>query len=147
MGPTTQPIDFHPHMGAHQQKSGAVSAREAIAAGCPSHWKANHHQAQGRPRKTGSRATEKIKGHLTARELKEAWQSLKGWYKAATNHASKASKMSLATQTAELVALYGRVASKGDPIPTHANKPTFWMTSPVTANSGTVRRHFGRGAP
>jgi hypothetical protein len=50
--------------------------------------------------------TEKIEGHLTAGEPKEAWQSLKGWYKAATNHAPKASKMSLAAQTAECVALY-----------------------------------------
>ncbi len=40
----------------------------------------------------------------------------------ATNWAPKASKMSLATQTAEHIALYGRVASKGDPIPIHINK-------------------------
>ncbi len=30
-------------------------------------------------------AAEKIEGHLAAREPKEAWQSIKGWYKAATN--------------------------------------------------------------
>ncbi len=57
-----------------------------------------------------------------AREPKEAWRSLKGWHKAATDHAPKANKMSLAAQTAKLVALYGRVASKGDPIPIHVNK-------------------------
>jgi hypothetical protein len=57
-----------------------------------------------------------------AGEPKEAWRSLKGWYKAATNHAPKASKMSLATQTAKHVALYERAASKGDPIPIHVNK-------------------------
>ncbi len=34
----------------------------------------------------------------------------------------KASKMSLAAQTAKCVALYGRVASKEDPIPIHVGK-------------------------
>jgi hypothetical protein len=67
-------------------------------------------------------AAEIIEGHLMAGEPKEAWQSLKSWYKAATNHTPKMSKMSLVTQTAERVALYGRVASKGVPIPIHVNK-------------------------
>jgi hypothetical protein len=40
---------------------------------------------------------EKIEGHLMAGEPKEAWQILKGRYKATTNHAPKGSKMSLAT--------------------------------------------------
>jgi hypothetical protein len=62
-------------------------------------------------------AGEKIKGHLVAGEPKEAWWSLKGLYKATTDCVSKASKMSLAAQTAKRIALYGRVASKGDPIP------------------------------
>jgi hypothetical protein len=67
-------------------------------------------------------AAEKIERHLAAREPKEVWQSLKGWYKAATNHAPRASKMSLASQTAKCIALYGRVATKGDPIPINVNK-------------------------
>ena len=63
-------------------------------------------------------AAEKIEGHLAAEEpTKEEWQSLKGWYKAATDCTPKANKMSLAVQTAERIALYGRVSSKGDPIP------------------------------
>jgi hypothetical protein len=57
-----------------------------------------------------------------AGESKEAWQSLKCWYKVTTNCTPKVSKMSLATQTAERTALYGRVASKGDPIPIHIEK-------------------------
>jgi hypothetical protein len=72
--------------------------------------------------KRAAAAAEKIEGHLAAGEPKEAWRSLKGWYKAATDHAPKASKMSLAAQTAERIALYGRVASKGDPIPIHVDK-------------------------
>ncbi len=72
--------------------------------------------------KCAAAAAEKIEGHLAAGEPKEAWQSLRGWYQAVTNHAPKASKMSLAAQTAKRVALYGRVASKGDPISIHVNK-------------------------
>ncbi len=67
-------------------------------------------------------AAEKIEGHLATREPKGAWRSLKGWYKAATNRAPKASKMALATQTAGRVALYQKAASKGDPITIHVNK-------------------------
>jgi hypothetical protein len=67
-------------------------------------------------------AMEKIKGHLAAGEPKEVWRSLKGWYKAITDRAPKVSKMSLAAQTAKRVPPYGRVASKGDPIPIHVDK-------------------------
>ncbi len=67
-------------------------------------------------------AAEKIKGHLVAGEPKEAWRSLKGWYEATTLCTPKASKMSLAAQTAKRIALYWKVASKGDPIPIHINK-------------------------
>jgi hypothetical protein len=72
--------------------------------------------------KHAAAAAEKIKGHLAAGEPKEAWRILRGWYQAITDCAPKASKMSLAAQTAKHVALYGRVASKGDPIPIHVNK-------------------------
>jgi hypothetical protein len=67
-------------------------------------------------------AAEKIERHLMAKEPREAWQSLKGWYKAATDCAPKASKMSSAAQTVKCITLYGRVASKGDPIPIHVDK-------------------------
>jgi hypothetical protein len=67
-------------------------------------------------------AAEKSEEHLAAGEPKEAWRSLKCWYKAATDRTPKVSKMSLAAQTAKRIALYGRVASKGDSIPIHVNK-------------------------
>ncbi len=67
-------------------------------------------------------AAEKIEGHLAARESMEASWTLKGWYKAATNRAPKASKMPLAAQTAKHVALYRKVASKGDPLPIQVSK-------------------------
>jgi hypothetical protein len=72
--------------------------------------------------KHAAAAAEKIEGHLAAGEPKEAWRSLRGWYQAVTDCAPKASKMSLAAQTAKHVALYGRVASKGDHIPIHVDK-------------------------
>ncbi len=67
-------------------------------------------------------AAEKIEGHMAAGKPKEAWRSLNGRYKAATDCVPKASKMSLATQTVERATLYGRVASKKDPISIHVNK-------------------------
>jgi hypothetical protein len=77
---------------------------------------------KGDREKRAAAAAEKIEGYLVAGEPKEAWGSLRGWYQAITNCAPKASKMSLAAQTAKRVALYGRVASKGDPIPIHVDK-------------------------
>ncbi len=87
-------------------------------------------------------AVEKIKEHLAAGEPKEAWRSLKGWYKAATNRAPKASKMSLAAQTAERVALYGRVASKGDPIPIHVDKANIPDNIPSDGELWAIVREF-----
>ncbi len=56
-GLTTQPMDFRPHMGVHQQKGSTMTAGEAIAAGRPSHRMANCRRAQGRPctARSGSR--------------------------------------------------------------------------------------------
>ncbi len=85
-----------------------------------SEWQAAHlierqitARLKGDHAKQAAVATEIIKGHLTAGEPKEAWRSLKGWYKVATNRAPKVSKMTLAAQTAESVALYERVTSLG----------------------------------
>jgi hypothetical protein len=90
-------------------------------------------------------AAEKIKGHLAAGEPKEAWWSLKGWYKAATDCAPKASKMSLAAQTAKRVALYKRVASKGDPIPIHIDKTDIPDNIPSDGELRAVVRELGNG--
>jgi hypothetical protein len=90
-------------------------------------------------------AAEKIQGHLVAGEPKEAWRSLKGWYKAATNRAPKASKMSLAAQTAKRVTLYGRVASKGDPIPIHVDKANILDDIPSDAELRAIVRELQNG--
>ena len=117
MGPTMQPIDFCPHMGAHRHKGSATTAqgkllqqaahliRRQITIGLK-----EYHA------KRTAVAMEKIEGqHLAAGEPKEAWWSHKGWYKADTNPAPKASKMSLATRTAEHVALYRMWSQKETP--------------------------------
>jgi hypothetical protein len=87
-------------------------------------------------------AAEKIEEHMVAGEPKEAWQSLKGWYKAATDRAPKASKMSLAAQTAKRVSLYGRVASKGDPIPIHINKANIPDNIPINGELWAIVREL-----
>ncbi len=63
-----------------------------------------------------------IEGLLASRETKEAWQCLKGWYKAASDTAPTASPMSLAAQTAERVDLYRKVPPPGDPLQIHVDK-------------------------
>ncbi len=65
---------------------------------------------------------EAIDKHLAGRETKEAWRCLKEWHKTASKSAPAASPMLLATQTAECVALYGRVPSSGEPLPIHVDK-------------------------
>ncbi len=72
--------------------------------------------------KCAAAAVKKIEGHLAAGEPKKAWRSLRGWYQDVTDCAPKASKMSLAAQTAKRITLYGSLASKGDPIPIHVDK-------------------------
>ncbi len=83
-------------------------------------------------------AAEKIEGHLAAGKPKEVWWSLNGWYKAATNHAPKTSKMALATQTSEHVSLYRIVASNGDPIPFHVNKADIPDNIPSDGDCGKL---------
>jgi hypothetical protein len=90
-------------------------------------------------------AAEKIEGHLATGEPKEAWQSLKGWYKAATDRAPKASKMSLAAQTAKRVALNRKAASKGDPIPIDVNKAAILDNIPSDGELQAAMRELRNG--
>jgi hypothetical protein len=60
--------------------------------------------------------------HLAGGKTKEAWQCLKGWHRAASERAPAASPVLLATQTADRVALCGRVPPPGEPLPIHINK-------------------------
>jgi hypothetical protein len=76
----------------------------------------------GNRRQRAATAAENIEMHLAGGETKEAWRCLKGRYRAASERAPAASHVSLATQTAERVALYGRVPSPGEPLPIHVDK-------------------------
>jgi hypothetical protein len=60
---------------------------------------------------------DKIKGLLSAGELKEAWQCLKGWYSMVEDHAPKACHETLVHQTEERIALYSKVRPPGWNIP------------------------------
>ena len=95
-------------------------------------------------------AAEEIEGHLAAGEPKEVWQSLKGRYKAATNCVLRASKMSLAAQTAKRITLYGRVASKGDPLPIHVDKAAILDDIPsdkeLRVVTGELQNRYALGA-
>jgi hypothetical protein len=50
-----------------------------------------------------------IKGLMVARELKEAWRCLKGWYNTVEDCAPKASHDMLVRQTNERIVLYASV--------------------------------------
>ena len=80
MGSTTQPMDFHPHMRYDGRES--CRSRPPVSSEGKSLLKGDH-------AKRAVVAAEKIKGHLAAGEPTEAWRSLKGWYKAATDCAPK----------------------------------------------------------
>jgi len=76
----------------------------------------------GDRRQRAATVAENIEMHLATGETKEAWRCLKGWYRAASEQAPAASHTSLAAQTAERVALYGRVPPPGDNLPIHVDK-------------------------
>jgi hypothetical protein len=71
-------MDFHSNMGADQQKSSAATAREAMQQAAQLIGRQITAGLKGGCAKWAAVAAEKIKGHLTAGEPKEAWQSLKG---------------------------------------------------------------------
>jgi hypothetical protein len=77
---------------------------------------------KGNQKQCVATVAENIKGHLVGGETKEAWQCLKGWYKATSKRTPSASPMLLATQTAKCVALYRKVPSPGEPLFIHVNK-------------------------
>jgi hypothetical protein len=60
---------------------------------------------------------DKIEGLMVARELKEAWRCLMGWYSMVEDHAPKASHDTLVRQTEERIALYTCVPPAGEMLP------------------------------
>jgi hypothetical protein len=60
---------------------------------------------------------DKIEGLLSAGELKEAWQCLKGWYSTVEDHAPKACHKTLVRQIEERIVLYSKILPLGWNIP------------------------------
>jgi hypothetical protein len=60
---------------------------------------------------------DKIETLMAAREVKEAWRCLKGWYATVEDRAPKASHDTLVQQTEERTALYSCVPPPGGPLP------------------------------
>ena len=76
------------------------------------------------------RAGEAVMGHLASGEVKEAWRTLRGWYRKAEDQAPKPCYATMEAQTKEREELYSRVASPGGPIPTIIERPPLDDTHP-----------------
>ncbi len=68
-------------------------------------------------RQRAANAAADIEGHLGAGNLKEAWCTLKGWYRLAEDRPPPACHDTMVKQTAERVELYARVPPMGPPLP------------------------------
>ncbi len=60
---------------------------------------------------------DKVETLMAAREVKEAWRCLKGWYATVEDHAPKANHNMLVQQTEERIALHSRVPPPRGPLP------------------------------
>jgi hypothetical protein len=68
-------------------------------------------------RQQAANAAADIEGHLGAGDLKEAWHTLKGWYRSAKDQPPPACYNTMVKQTAERVELYARAPPMGPPLP------------------------------
>ena len=100
---------------------------------------------KGDRRQQAANVAGNIEGLLASRETKEAWQCLKGWYKATTDTAPAASQLSLAAQTAERVDLYRKVPPPGDPLLIHVDKADIPDSPPSDGELRDVVRGLQNG--
>ena len=66
-------------------------------------------------------AGDKIEGLLAAKEVKEAWRCLEGWYAMVEDRALKSCCKMLACQMEERKSLYARVPPPGEQLPINVN--------------------------
>jgi hypothetical protein len=122
----------------------ATTAGKAAEAGRPSHRKANHCS-----RETTQNAQwwlqRKSKGTWRLENQRKHGGALRGDTKLPPIARQKASKMSLAAQTAERVALYGKGVSKVDPLPVHVDKSDIPDDIPSDGELRTVVRELQNG--
>ena len=72
--------------------------------------------AADRRQRVVNAATE-VESHLGAGAVKEAWRTLKGWYRLAVDRPPPACHDKMVKQTAERVELYVRAPPLGPPLP------------------------------
>jgi hypothetical protein len=70
-------------------------------------------------------------GHLTSGDVKEAWRTLRVWYRQAEDKASKPCYSTLEAQTVERKTLYDYAPSPGEPIPSNVDRPPMEDTHPA----------------
>ena len=68
-------------------------------------------------RRRAEEAGSVIEGHLIQGRVKEAWRTLKGWYRVSEGKAPRPSLQTMERQTSERVELYARATPTGDPLP------------------------------
>ncbi len=74
-------------------------------------------------------AASTVENHLGNGAVKEAWRTLKGWYRAVEDGPPQACPETMAKQTAEHVELYARAPPMGTPLP--FNFPVFEIPDEV----------------
>jgi len=94
-----------------------------------------------RTRKVG----ETVTAHLGNGELQEAWHSIQGWYRAASDRAPKPCRQTLERQTREREELYARVPSPGDPIRINVDPKPVRDDAPTDAELRVVVRGLRNG--
>ena len=100
--------------------------------------------AAERKQRAANAATD-IEGHLGAGNVKEAWRTLKGWYRSAEDRPPPACHDTMVKQTAERVDLYTKAPPLGPPLP--YNFPSFAISDdlPSDAEVRTVVRGLKNG--
>jgi hypothetical protein len=87
--------------------------------------------ADRKQRATNAAST--IESHLSNGAMKEAWRTLKGWYRLAEDQPPPACPETMVRQTAECVELYARAPPMGEALP--FNFPHFEISDDMPTDS------------
>jgi hypothetical protein len=92
------------------------------------------------------KAGELVMENLSHGNLREAWRTLRGWYRDAGEKTSKPCYDAMETQTAAREGLYGHVPSPGEPIPNNFERPPLRDDEPEDAElrRAVIKSHTGR---
>ena len=84
-------------------------------------------------RQRAANAAAEVEGHLGAGDVKEAWRTLKGWYRSAEDRPPPACHDTLVRQMAKRVELYARAPPLGPPLP--YNFPSFAIADELPSDA------------